>query len=121
MKWKSFLGENLVVTILVAMVVLMLLIRVIYTVKDKTQTKEILKTVIPTVIPTINDSDFEKNYPLWQLLPYTGDGFIVEKYTEPLVLKISLIKGEKATAVEKIVKWMQENKIDPTTHTIVWE
>ncbi|MFA5828484.1 MAG: hypothetical protein WC841_03970 [Candidatus Shapirobacteria bacterium] len=125
MKLKDLVGDYLLITILAVIALLMLLTRIIYTAGNKRQndSRELLKTTVPSLAPTPTSSniDFEKSYPLWKLLPYTGDGFVVEKYTEPLVLKVSLEKGEKSAGIEKVEKWLEENEISPETHVIVWE
>jgi hypothetical protein len=123
MKLKSLLGDYLLITILAIIALAMLTIRVMYTVSNKGKIiiKETPKTIVSSPVPTGGDAEFNKKFPLWKLLPYTGEGFVVEKYTEPLVLKVSLVKGEKSVAIEKIIEWVKENGIDSETHKIVWE
>lgn len=75
-----------------------------------------IPTIIPTpTVSTINESD----YPLWRLLPYSGVGFTVDRYIEPLTLVVAVKGLDKAIVAEEIGKWMETNGIDPETHKIV--
>jgi len=124
MKLKSLFDGYWLMKVLVIIAMTMLMVRVAYTVKNIGKTEiieEPQKIIIPTPTPTISRNDFEIKYPLWQLLPYTGDGFVVEKYAEPLLLKVSINKGNRETVIEKIAKWIEENGINPETHKIIWE
>lgn len=123
MKLKNLLGEYWLVTVLAVIALSMLIIRVVYTIGGKENTNiQATPTALPVVLtPTTSKVDYEKNYPLWQLLPFTGEGFVVEKYLQPLVLKVSIVKGEKVGITKKIVEWMEENGVNPELHSIVWE
>lgn len=56
------------------------------------------ETVTPT--PTINQ------YPLQSKLPYYGKGFVVEKYTAPMTLKMVLNGASESTAVKAVTVWL---------------
>ncbi len=76
-------------------------------------------TPTPTPIMEPTTSIKEEDYPLWKLLPYSGVGFTVDRYIEPLTLVV-LIKGlDKQIVTEEIGKWMEENGVNPETHKIV--
>ena len=124
MKLKNLFDGYWLMTVLVIIALVMLTIRVVYTAKNKGKPetiKEPQKIIVPVLTPTTRVVDFETSYPLWQLLPYAGDGFVVEKYAEPLVLKVSLKKGEKGTVTKAVAGWIEKNGINPETHKIVWE
>lgn len=61
----------------------------------------------PSVAPRINEE-----YPLWELLPYEGKNFIIERYTSPGVLSVKINKGADEKKIsEEIYKWIEENKV----------
>lgn len=76
----------------------------------------ITPTVMPTSAPQIN-----KNYPLWELLPYAGKDFLVDRYMEPLVLVIKTNNLNKKTVSEEVYGWMLENKIATESHKLIFE
>lgn len=76
-------------------------------------------TVIPTSGPKIDD-----DYPLWELLPYTGKDFVVDRYAEPKVLaiKINAIKDIDLEVVKNdVYMWLLENKIATESHQLIFE
>ncbi|MEL7666362.1 MAG: hypothetical protein AAGU06_02955 [Candidatus Shapirobacteria bacterium] len=71
----------------------------------------------PSVAPRINEE-----YPLWELLPYEGKNFIVERYTSPGVLSVKIDKGvDKKKIDEEIYKWMEENKVATESQKIEYK
>ncbi|KKQ31403.1 MAG: hypothetical protein US68_C0004G0006 [Candidatus Shapirobacteria bacterium GW2011_GWE1_38_10] len=75
----------------------------------------ITPTVMPTRAPQIN-----ADYPLWELLPYTGKDFVVDRYTEPLVLAIKT-NINKNTVTQEVYKWLLENNVATESHKLVFE
>lgn len=76
--------------------------------------------IAPTVTPIPTKTRInEEDYPLWQLLPYSEVGFVVEKYVEPLTLLVRVKGLDKAIVAEAIGKWMEENGVNPETHKII--
>ena len=71
----------------------------------------------PTSAPQINT-----NYPLWEFIPYSGNGFKIDHYAEPLVMVIKIEKGiDKQIVTEEIYNWMRENKVAAESHKLVFE
>ena len=71
----------------------------------------------PPMTPRINEE-----YPLWELLPYEGKNFIVERYTSPGVLSVKIDKGvDKKKIDEEIYKWMEENKVATESQKIEYK
>lgn len=71
----------------------------------------------PTSAPQINT-----NYPLWEFIPYSGNGFKIDHYAEPLVLVIKTDKDiDEEVVTEEIYKWMRENKIATESHKLIFE
>lgn len=77
----------------------------------------ITPTVTPTRAPQINE-----NYPLWNEIPFEGKGFVVDHYTEPLVLTVNIeTLTDKKVVTEEIYNWMRENKVATESHKLVFE
>ena len=102
------------------------IIKIVYK-EGSNQTK--IESITPTptasqlgeqATPTI-DSSFDKNYPLWRLLPFSGEGFTVEKYVSPLTLSVGLSGANKKTVIKELEKLFEENKIATDSHKLVWE
>lgn len=80
---------------------------------------ELSGLITPTVMPTRAPQN-NKDYPLWELLPYTGKGFVVERYTEPLSLAVKT-NIDKKIVTQKIYDWMKENKVATESHKLIFE
>lgn len=77
----------------------------------------ITPTVMPTSAPQINEK-----YPLWNEIPFKGEGFVVDHYAEPLVLTVNIEKiTDKKIVAEEIYNWMRENKVATESHKLVFE
>ena len=115
MKLKKFYKYRLVI-LLAVIVGIMGVTKIRYRdVKWEESVALITPTVFPTQAPKINE-----NYPLWELLPYSGDNFIVDRYVEPNVLAIKT--NEKIELIEEeVYKWMRENKVATESHKLIFE
>lgn len=71
----------------------------------------------PTIIltPTVNQ------YPLQEKLPYQGKNFVVEKYTEPMVILIKTKRTDKEKIKEELVSWFTDNKTSTEGIQIDWQ
>jgi hypothetical protein len=76
----------------------------------------ITPTATPTSVPQIN-----VDYPLWELLPYTGTDFVVDRYTEPGVLAIKTKMLNKKIITQEVYEWLLENKVATESHKLVFE
>lgn len=79
----------------------------------------IILSMMAVAMGMIKLSYREAEYPLRQLLPYSGDGFTVDKYLEPLTLLVKIKEIDKKIVAEEIGKWMEANGVNPETHRIV--
>lgn len=79
--------------------------------------------VLPTTIPSPTSSpQINSNYPLWEFIPYTGNGFKIDHYAEPLQLVIKIENEiDELTAREEIYEWMEENKVATESHKLIFE
>lgn len=66
-------------------------------------------TAIPTetaTAPAILEVD-ETKYPLWDRLPYPGDGFVVKKYVSAKVLLVELDGVSTSSATKAVNVWLK--------------
>lgn len=63
--------------------------------------------------------DIVEKFPLSPYLPYP-DRNIAIVYTGSLVLEIIIKNGDSLEKREKILNWIENQGIDPQTHTITW-
>lgn len=74
-------------------------------------------TPMPTIAPQTNDS-----YPLWEFIPYSGNGFKIDRYIEPLKLAVKVEEEVNESVItEEIYNWMRENKVATESHKLVFE
>ena len=45
-------------------------------------------------------------YPLWEELPYSGNGFLIDKYVAPKTLAVQLSGASKSSATKAINVWL---------------
>jgi hypothetical protein len=76
-------------------------------------------TITPTGMLT-SAPQTNNDYPLWELLPYAGEGFVVDRYIEPLVLGIKT-NIDKETVTQLVYFWMTENKVATESHKLIFE
>jgi len=62
----------------------------------------------------------EAIYPLVELLPYKGTGFIVDSYSAPLTLNV-VTSGNIKTVTKEVYKWMIKNKVATESHKLIFE
>jgi hypothetical protein len=48
----------------------------------------------------------ETKYPLWQEVPYSGEGFVIEGYASPKVLKVQLTGATELQATKDVNVWL---------------
>lgn len=124
---KSYQGVVFLIIIAVTLSVLKLLY--IYkgdNFNDKnispTQNIEIVQKISPTIMPvntveflynatpsadsTVSAKSNYKDYPLWQQLPYQGEGFEVEKYIAPMTLQMKITTATESGAIRDVTVWI---------------
>jgi hypothetical protein len=94
------------------------------------------KYITPTINPYIQDSinyansgqsepadltDADPSYPLAALLPYRGNGFTVEEYIAPLVLRVKIKDKAAITRTEgELRRWLDQYELIPGSNKITW-
>jgi len=78
---------------------------------------------VPTAVPNPTSApQINTNYPLWEFIPYSGNGFKIDHYAEPLVLVIKTGKeSDERVVTEEIYNWMRENKVATESHRLIFE
>lgn len=110
-------GNNYqLIWILLAVVVVMAIIKIKYGWKGEV-TAPLPENLIPTETVTVIPTEVtvgatvlkvdETKYPLWQELPYSGDGFLIDKYAAPKVLAVQLNGATRLQATTAINVWLK--------------
>jgi len=117
------------VWVLLAIVVVMSVIKIRYGWKGG-ETAPLPTTIpVPTVIatPTVatNGAEVlkvdETKYPLWQEVPYSGNGFLIDKYVAPKTLAVQLSGASTQSATKAINAWLATFGEAGRSHKIVFE
>ena len=128
MKIKDFYTKYQVFVWLTVIVVAMSVIKITY----KPDNLEIINqqigqhgttiTLTPTTAPepsvTEPETNYDEDFPLWQLLPYSGAGFTVDRYLSPKTLGVKIKGIDKKIVEERIKQWLLQNKIEEESHKI---
>lgn len=111
----NFWKRNQLVVVLVVLVVFLGFIKIKYGYKGGPLPPQIspqlseettpTPTAEPIAIPT------SEGYDLWQLLPYSGKGFTIDRYTDKTTLAIKLKGIDKRVAEKAIYTWLTEQKV----------
>lgn len=77
----------------------------------------VIVTPSPTIAPQINEE-----YPLWEKLPYRGEGYVVERYTEPGTLMVRINKKTDTEIItQAIYEWMREYQVATESQKLIFE
>ncbi len=70
-------------------------------------------------IETEEEINLTRDYPLWEKLPYSGDGFTVERYEGELTLVVENRNEEVLETIKEINSWFLENNIATDSHRLI--
>lgn len=59
------------------------------------------------------------NYPLIRYMPYSDDDFAIN-YDSPLTLRVKIKNSDVEATKVKVLQWIEDKEIDPSTHEIIW-
>lgn len=121
--WE-YLKKYQIIIFLSLVVGMMAWIKLTYkpTVEETVVVKPTISVPTPTAVPTTEISEAEKaadeQMPLWRLLPYQGENFLVKSYSD--IDKLVVIKkGISKVETEKRVKqWLMERGQDPEKYKL---
>jgi hypothetical protein len=103
--------------VLLAIVIIMSTVKIKYGYRGEEGGAITTPTIIPTetvvITPTVStesaivlDVD-ETKYPLWAKVPYSGNGFTVERYIAPKVLLVQLEGAASISATKAVNAWLK--------------
>jgi 2-methylcitrate dehydratase PrpD len=75
--------------------------------------------VVEEKIETEEEINLTRDYPLWEKLPYSGDGFTVERYEGELTLVVENRNEEVLETIKEINSWFLENNIATDSHRLI--
>ena len=125
---KKFYKKYQIFLWLGAIVVAMSVIKITYkpdnseVINQQTGQPGVTTTLTPTTVPepsiTEPETNYDEDFPLWQLLPYSGAGFTVDRYLSPKTLGVKIKGIDKKIVEERVKMWLEQNKIEPGSHKI---
>ena len=124
---KNTLEKYQVIIYLILVVMIMTVVKVKYGINEEnpkpknqnpinTPTIEIIKPTSPAATPTVDVSD---DYPLWRQLPYSGNGFTVDKYTAPMTLQMTITTATTIVASKAVKEWINSFPEIKRQHKII--
>lgn len=63
--------------------------------------------------------NLSRDYPLWEKLPYSGDGFTIQRYEGELTLMVENRNEEVLETIKEINSWFLENNIATDSHRLI--
>jgi hypothetical protein len=84
---------------------------------------EVLITAVPTEASSgaaVLKVD-ETKYPLWQDVPFSGDGFLIDRYAAPKVLAIQLQGASTSSATKAVNAWLKTFGEAGKGHKLIFE
>ncbi|MFA6250909.1 MAG: hypothetical protein WC686_05460 [Candidatus Shapirobacteria bacterium] len=129
MNWIEYFRKYQTVLILSGILVTLVIIKAAYKYDPGQDAviQENLPTTSPLPSPTVTMAAtptikiVDKDYPLWELLPYKGKGFVVDRYVEPLTLAVKISGIDQKIIEDEVYEWLEENGMEPGSHKIRWE
>lgn len=133
MKLIEFIKKYQLVLFLSFLVIVLIIIKLIYKEDNKNQIETIVPTSTPspTVLmePTLSVEKFKTetsleinyDYPLAQILPYSTENFVIERYTKPLVIEVDALNIDKVLVEKQVMEWINKNGSTAESHKIVWK
>ncbi|MBP9818087.1 hypothetical protein KBC75_05085 [Candidatus Shapirobacteria bacterium] len=124
---KNWLVKYQVYVVLILIIIGLVVIKIKYGYKpgeyqEKTLTDQQVKlapTITPTVVPTKTAE--QKNFPMIELLPYKGVGFVIDRYVEAKVLAVKIKGKDKELIKDDVAKWLTDGGTNPADFQIKWE
>jgi hypothetical protein len=127
-KIEDFYRKYQILIWLTAIVVAMAVIKITYKPDNSEISNQqisqhgVTVTLVPTMEPeepvTEPETNYDEDFPLWQLLPYSGAGFTVDRYLSPKTLGVKIKGIDKKIVEERIKQWLLQNKIEEGSHKI---
>jgi len=125
MIWREFTKRYLFIVGLSFVVIVMIGIKIAY--KDvEWETVDENKSEIVEENPSVDSGqvaeeeiNLMRDYPLWEKLPYSGDGFTIQRYEGELTLMVENRNEEVLETIKEINSWFLENNIATDSHRLI--
>ncbi len=118
---NNFFRKYLLIIVLLAVAIIMILVKVKYKDYEWVDGQSSLNLSVTPTVTLKPTKPIDPEYPLWQELPYQGNGFIVDRYLDKRTVVV-IPKGLDDKIVEKEVwEWFEGNNVATDEMKIVWE
>ncbi len=124
MIWREFTRRYWLIIGLSFLVIVMIGVKIAY--KDVEWETEVNPLVNPEQVQKVEEKieteeeiNLTRDYPLWEKLPYSGDGFTVERYEGELTLVVENRNEEVLKTIREINQWFLENNIATDSHRLI--
>ena len=114
MNKKELFKKYEVIWILIGIIIIMGFLKIKYGYREQENEKQILSEPTLSPVETVTENDTVtkvqpeyKDYPLWKLLPYQGDGFVVERYIAPKTLSVTIMGDDGKETIIAITLWLE--------------
>lgn len=78
--------------------------------------------VLPIKTEPFDITDSDPKYPLTPLLPYQGQGFIVERYIAPLTIEVKIKNSSEIPKIEPLLRdWLKGKELVVSENKITWK
>lgn len=110
-----------VIVVLIVIIILMIGLKIKYGVVTYSEDTSGLITPTTRELPTPTEKILDPDYPLLDLLPYPGRGFIVDRYTAPLTLVVKIKGLDRTLVIKEIDEWFEGLGVATESHKIRFE
>lgn len=124
MIWREFTRRYWLIIGLSFLVIVMIGVKIAY--KDVVWETEVNPSInsgqvqeVEEEIETEEEINLMRDYPLWEKLPYSGEGFTIERYEGELTLVVKNRNEEVLETIKEINSWFLENNIATDSHRLI--
>lgn len=103
-------------------------IKITYGYKENLNDKNLIPSITPIITKEVESAEIsmeESNLASSSAkknlsLPYTTKDFIVEDFDNLSTFKVKLLSEDKASAIQGIITWLEENDLNPAKYQVVF-
>jgi len=118
---KDFFKRYSLVLLLSFIVVIMIGIKIAYMDVEWEEEKVPVAEVVEEKEEVVEEKSIEEMYPLWEKLPYYGEGFTIEKYQDELTLLVENENEDVEETISRIKEWFGEEGLASDSHRLIIE
>ena len=111
------------ITVLTVVAILMVMVKLSNKNKDwSEETMALTPSPTPTNIPSPTPTMIiNEDYPLWQQLPYEGEGFVIDRYVDKKTVVVQRKGLDKKIVEQGVYEWFDKNNVATEGMKIKWE